>query len=108
MTDNKEVIAYLPNKEGNYKPTRIPDYIRSILENVTHEYDYTYRLNGVNSVRPAYGIEADLQKLETWVKRYFADFEIKVIHKETKNYYGIFFMTDPVCNQLEKVGLLKA
>jgi hypothetical protein len=105
--EDKSIIAYLPNKEGNYKPVKVPQYIQNILENVTHEYDYTYHLNGVNAVRPAYGIEADLNKLEAWVKRYFADFTIKAIHKEPKNYYGVFEMTDPVCYQLEKVGLLK-
>lgn len=103
----KSIIAYLPNKEGNYKPVRVSNYICSILKNVTHMYDYTYRLNGVNSVRHAYGIEADLNKLSTWAKRYFSDFEIKCVCKQPKNYYGVFFMTDPVCFQLEKVGLLK-
>ena len=101
------IIAMLPDREGNYKPTKIPNYISAILKNVTHEYDYTYRLNGVNPMRPTYGIEADLNKLGTWAKRYYADFEVKAIHKFHKNYYGIFFMTDPVCLQLEKVGLLK-
>lgn len=66
---------YLPNKEGNYKPVKLPKYIQSILENVKNEYDYTFRLKGVNSVRPAYGIESDLQKLEQWAKRYHADME---------------------------------
>jgi hypothetical protein len=107
MTKDKPVIALLPNKDGNYHPTRVPAYILSILENVTHEYDYIYRLNGVNAVRPAYGIESDLQRLEKWVKRYYADFEIKRINKSPKNYYGIFLMTDPVCFQLEKAGILK-
>jgi hypothetical protein len=23
----KSIIAYLPNKEGNYKPVRVPNYI---------------------------------------------------------------------------------
>jgi len=100
-------IAYLPNKQGNYKPVKIPAYIRSILENVHNVGDYTYCLNGVNPIRPGYGIEADLKQLETWAKRYFADFKIKHINTSPKNYYGIFEMTDPVAHQLEKVGILK-
>lgn len=100
------MIAYLPNKQGHYKPVRVPQYIQDILKNVTNEYDYTWRLRGVNSVRPAYGIEADLSKLEKWAKRYHSDFEIKRINKQRRNYYGLFFMSDPIVYQLEKVGLL--
>lgn len=101
------VIAYLPNKQGNYVPTKVPAYIQAILPQVKTMYDYTYKLVGVNPQRPGYGIRTDLCALEAWVKRYFADFTIKAVHEERKNYYGVFEMTDPVALQLEKVGLLK-
>ncbi len=99
--------AFLPDKNGNYKETTVPKYILNILENVYNQYDYIFKLRGVNPVRPAYGIEADLLKLEKWAKRYHSDFTIKHIHEERKNYYGLFELTDPVAFQLEKAGLLK-
>lgn len=100
-------LICLPNKNGNYKQVKLPNYIVEILKNVRNVSDYTFRLSGVNPVRPAYGVEADLKKLEKWAKRYYADFKILKINSAPKNYYGLFFMTDPVCHQLEKIGYLE-
>ncbi|MDR2558690.1 MAG: hypothetical protein LBC86_03985 [Oscillospiraceae bacterium] len=109
------MTAYLPNlKKGHFYKMRIPQYVLDILENVkpTQGHDIgrfgldTYRLRGVNPVRPGYGIKADMEKLGAWVERYGADFEIIYFCDTPKNYYGIFKMTDPVAHGLEKVGLL--
>lgn len=102
-----KLIVCLPNKQGDYRPVVVPQYVITILENVRNQYDYTYKLYGTSPQRPGYGINADLERLGAWVKRYHADFVIKVVSKERKHYYGIFEMTDPVALQLKKVGLLK-
>jgi hypothetical protein len=69
-------------------------------------YDYTYRLTGVNFVRPGYGIRDDLAKLEAWATRFHSDFTVKKVVEERKNYYGVFEMTDPVAHQLENARLI--
>lgn len=105
--DRLRVIVYLPNKKGQYNPVTVPFHIIKILEHVVRKYNYTYKLIGVNPQRPGYGIRADLSVLEAWVTKYYADFDVKEVHEERNNYYGIFEMTDPVAQQLEKAGLLK-
>lgn len=106
-SETMKVIVFLPNKNGAYGPVIVPQYVLSILENVRNQYEYTFKLYGVNAQRPGYGIRTDLKRLEAWVKRYHADFSVKAVSEERRHYYGIFEMTDPVALQLEKVGLLK-
>lgn len=106
MNDNNVYYANLPNKNGNYVKTKIPQYVVDILKNVTLLYDYTLKLTGINPQRPAYGIEKDIEALKKWAKRYHTDFSVKSINKCPKNYYVLFEMFDPVVYQLEKIGLL--
>ncbi|MEG1083999.1 MAG: hypothetical protein RSE04_06115 [Hydrogenoanaerobacterium sp.] len=106
-SERMRITVSLPNKQGVYRPVVVPEYILDILENVSNQCLYTYKLFGVNPQRLNYGIRLDLEKLEAWAKRYGSNFEIKSIREETNNHYGIFKMTDPVASQLEKVGLIK-
>lgn len=108
------LIAILPDKNGQYKQTKIPQYIQDILKRVKHKYDYTFILypkyrHGQNKT-----FRKDIEQLEKWVKRYHADFNIIEDHnlyrsrterqKGINVEYYIFEMTDPVLHQLEKAG----
>ena len=104
--ENGSVFTYLPNKNGDFKRVKLPEYLLDILENVTNESLETYRLQGVNSIRPGYGVRSDIRKLEAWVTRFWSSFELLYVNESPKNYYGIFRMTDPVAHALEKCGLL--
>jgi hypothetical protein len=85
---------------------RVPKYIKAIAENIRCIGHLTYRLKGVNPVRPAYGIEADIMALEKWATRNYADFKVIKINKQPKHYYAVFEMTDPVAQALEREGYL--
>lgn len=99
--------VYLPNREGHYKPVKLPKYIQDILSHTrnTNE-EYTYKIVGVNPVRPAYGVEPDAEKLVKWASRYHSETKVKRISKQKKDYYATVWLTDPIANQLEKAGWL--
>ena len=109
-----EKFANLPNSKGHYVKTRVPQYVLNILENVRPAMPYeigrwgldVFVLQGVNPIRPDYGVPDDLDKLEKWVMRYHADFKTIYINRARKHYYGAFVLTDPVQLQLQKAGLL--
>ena len=114
-TGTKDTYVYLPNKHGAYHSVRVPQYVKDILANVKHLYDYTYKLTGVNPVRPGYGIEDDLKKLEAWVAGYHSDFAVKKLNGHNRRRRGVDFfittsalfeMTDPVAHQLENARLI--
>lgn len=110
------IVLYLPNKKGNPNPTVIPKYIENILIRRIGSKDvprivevgcYRYRIYGYNPQRPAYGIEADIERLNKWTSRYFCPIEDIKVHTERKNYYVEFSLYDPVVQQLEKHELIR-
>lgn len=110
------IILFLPNKNGNFVETIIPKYIEEILMRRIRDKDvpriveigaYRYRIYGYNPVRPAYGIEADIEKLNKWTSRYFCPIEDIKYHTEKKNYYVDFTLYDPMAQQFEKHGLIR-
>lgn len=110
------IVLYLPNKRGDHGPVTVPKYIEEILIRRIKDKDvpriveigcYRYRIYGYNPQRPAYGIEADIEKLNKWTSRYFCPIEDIKIHTERKNYYVDFSLYDPVVQQLEKHGLIR-
>lgn len=110
------IILYLPNKQGNPHPTKVPQYIEQILMRHTLKGDiarmvqvgcYRYRIYGYNPSRPNYGLDADIEKLNRWASRYFCPIEDIKLHKVPKNYYVEFTLYDPVAQQFEKHGLIR-
>lgn len=66
------ITLYLPNRHGNFIATVLPKYIEKILFRRIKDKDvprmieigsYRYRIYGYNPQRPAYGVDADIQKL---------------------------------------------
>ena len=107
---------YLPNKNGNHKATKIPQYIQDILIRRYKDKDlprlvcvgcYRYRMYGYNPQRPSYGIYKDMELLKKWVERYFTVIEDIKYHEERKNYYVEFTMYDTMAQQFEKHGLIR-
>jgi len=108
---------YLPNKNGNYVETRVPNYIRDILYSNRHgkrylniSYvegkEYGYKLTGWNQTRPGYGIEKDMEAFQKWAKRYYTEICDIHFHKQPRNYFATFTMYDPLALVLEKAGLI--
>lgn len=107
---------YLPNQRGNHVETIVPKYIEEILIRRIKDKDvprirmigsYRFRMSGYNAQRPAYGIRADIEKLNKWASRYFSPIEDIYFHEEPKNYYVDFSLYDPLAQQLEKHGLVR-
>jgi hypothetical protein len=110
------ITLYLPNKRGNPVETVVPMYIEEILFRRIKDKDvprihmigpYRFRMYGYNPQRPAYGIHADIEKLNKWTSRYFCPLEDIEFHEERKNYHVEFTLYDPVAQQLEKHGLIR-
>ena len=110
------IMLYLPNSHGNFVATALPKYIEEILFRRIKDKDvprmieigsYRYRIYGYNPQRPAYGVEADIQKLNKWTSRYFCPIEDIKIHEERKNYYVDFTLYDPMAQQFEKHRLIR-
>lgn len=99
--------VYLPNKGGEYVPVRIPKYIQEILSHTKNDSLYTYKVVGVNPVRPGYGVQPDGAKLAKWASRYHSESNVVRVNEERKNYYCLVEITDPIANQLEKAGWLQ-
>lgn len=111
-----DIVLYLPNKRGNHTETVIPKYVEEILfrrikdKNVPRIVEigsYRYRIYGYNPVRPSYGIDSDIGKLNKWTSRYFCPIEDIKFHRERKNYYVDFSLYDPMAQQFEKHGLIR-
>lgn len=110
------IVLYLPNKSGNHTHIAVPKYIEEIIFRRIGDKDvpriieigpYRYRITGYNSVRPSYGIRADIERFKKWCARYFCELENIVFHEERKNYYVEFSMYDPIAQQFEKAGLIR-
>lgn len=110
------ITLFLPNKNGNHIETAVPKYIEEILfqrvkdnniPRIIETGPYRYRIYGYNPIRPGYGVQADIEKLNKWVSRYFCPIEDIKIHEERKNYYVDFTLYDPMAQQFERRGLIR-
>ena len=96
---------------------QIPKYMEDVFIQRVRDKDrpriaevglYRYRIDGYNSIRPAYGIYADIEKLQRWCNAHICNnIENIVFHEERKNYYVEFSMYDPMVQQLENAGLIR-
>jgi len=110
-------IIYLPNKNGDYVETKIPKYIIELLPRIKNQYDYVFKLKAKYPHGQNKQLHKDMENIIKWATKYFAECYIiednnhwrskserqRGINEE--NY--IFFMSDPVYNQLQKYGYLK-
>lgn len=111
-----DFVLYLPDKKGNHKQVKIPEYIKNILIRRLKDKDvprivcvgcYRYRIYGYNPQRPSYGIYSDMEKFKKWAERYFTTIEDIKYHEERKNYYVEFTMYDVMAQQLERHNLIR-
>lgn len=105
----------LPNKQGHFHSTKIPQYVLEILLQRKknnyfpriHEIGcYQYRIYGYNPQRKFYGIHDDINKFSKWINKYFSSIENIQFHESRNNYYVDFEMFDPIVQQLEKNNLI--
>jgi hypothetical protein len=104
---------------------KVPKYVERLLKDIVYAgtdlqdtscYGYTYKLQLSNNSLRWDIFEGNAEKLCKWAERLGAESKIigrkfYTIKEHRKPYYKkdyvLFIMTDPIANELEKMGLLK-
>lgn len=121
MKDKVKRVVSLPDRLGNWNLVKLPNYVSGAILSYCRDglyrpkiketsSPYVYRMDGASSDRNRkdYGLLNDFKKIQKWVTKHwpYATCELKYIHRERKNYYLMFELSDPVALGLEKAGLI--
>lgn len=119
LRDKAKRVLSLPNRNGDWDLVRLPDYVRNAIlrRDSSGAYcsriyktnsPYIYKIYGTNPNRKDYGLVHDFTKLQKWIKLKwsYTTCELKDIHREPKNYWITFELSDPLALGFEKSGLI--